>query len=60
LFYVPLALAIAYKLSEDAQVRNEIEALMAFLDTGLRSPHGGLLEGIPATLPRWQFRTCIF
>src|ERR1700729_4016148 len=43
LFYVPLALAIAYKLSEDAQVRNEIEALMAFLDTGLRSPHGGLL-----------------
>jgi mannose/cellobiose epimerase-like protein (N-acyl-D-glucosamine 2-epimerase family) len=52
--FVLLALATVYQLSRDAQVGNEIKSLVAFLDTGLRSPHGGFLEGIPATLPRRQ------
>jgi mannose/cellobiose epimerase-like protein (N-acyl-D-glucosamine 2-epimerase family) len=41
-------------LTRDAQVGDEIKSLVAFLDAGLRSPHGGFLEGIPATLPRRQ------
>jgi mannose-6-phosphate isomerase len=41
-------------LSQDAQVRTEIESLLGFLDAELRSPHGGFVEGIPATLPRRQ------
>ena len=49
-----LALAAAYELSGDARVREEIDSLVAFLDSGLRSPHGGFIEGIPATLPRRQ------
>jgi mannose/cellobiose epimerase-like protein (N-acyl-D-glucosamine 2-epimerase family) len=52
--FVLLALATVYQLSRDAQVGNEIKSLVAFLDTSLRSPHGGFLEGIPATLPRRQ------
>jgi mannose/cellobiose epimerase-like protein (N-acyl-D-glucosamine 2-epimerase family) len=52
--FVLLALATVYQLSRDAQVGDEIKSLVAFLDTGLRSPHGGFLEGIPATLPRRQ------
>jgi mannose/cellobiose epimerase-like protein (N-acyl-D-glucosamine 2-epimerase family) len=52
--FVLLALAAVYQLSRDAQVGDEIKSLVAFLDTGLRSPHGGFLEGIPATLPRRQ------
>jgi mannose-6-phosphate isomerase len=52
--FVLLALASVYALDRDAQVRAEIDALLSFLDTGLRSPHGGFLEGWPASLPRRQ------
>jgi mannose/cellobiose epimerase-like protein (N-acyl-D-glucosamine 2-epimerase family) len=52
--FVLLAFSTAYQLGRDAQVRTEIESLLQFLDTDLRSPHGGFLEGIPATLPRRQ------
>jgi mannose/cellobiose epimerase-like protein (N-acyl-D-glucosamine 2-epimerase family) len=52
--FVLLALSTVYRLTGDAQVRHEIDALSAFLDSGLRSPHGGFLEGIPATPPRRQ------
>jgi mannose-6-phosphate isomerase len=52
--FVLLALSTAYQLNKDAQVKSEIEALLAFLDTELRSPNGGYIEGIPATLPRRQ------
>jgi mannose/cellobiose epimerase-like protein (N-acyl-D-glucosamine 2-epimerase family) len=52
--FVLLALSTVYQLTHDAQVRDEIESLLTFLDTGLRSPHGGFIEGIPATLPRRQ------
>src|SRR5882757_6767870 len=43
--FVLLALASVYALDRDAQVRAEIDALCHFLDTQLRSPHGGFLEG---------------
>jgi mannose-6-phosphate isomerase len=52
--FVLLALSTVYQLSKDAQVRDEIESLLAFIDRDLRSPHGGFLEGIPATMPRRQ------
>jgi mannose/cellobiose epimerase-like protein (N-acyl-D-glucosamine 2-epimerase family) len=52
--FVLLALATLYEVSGDAQVRAEMESLVAFLDAGLRSPHGGFVEGIPPTLPRRQ------
>jgi mannose/cellobiose epimerase-like protein (N-acyl-D-glucosamine 2-epimerase family) len=52
--FVLLALSTVYQLSKDAQVRDEIESLLAFIDRDLRSPHGGFIEGIPATLPRRQ------
>jgi mannose/cellobiose epimerase-like protein (N-acyl-D-glucosamine 2-epimerase family) len=52
--FVMLALSTAYQLDNDAQIKRELEALLAFLDTDLRSPHGGFIEGIPATLPRRQ------
>src|ERR1700716_815661 len=52
--FVLLALSTVYQLSKDAQVRDEIESLLAFIDSDLRSPHGGFLEGIPATMPRRQ------
>src|SRR5438105_1112522 len=52
--FVLLALATVYQLSQDAQVGDEIKSLTAFLDSALRSPHGGFLEGIPTTLPRRQ------
>jgi mannose/cellobiose epimerase-like protein (N-acyl-D-glucosamine 2-epimerase family) len=52
--FVLLALSTAYQLNNDAQIKSEIEALLAFLDTDLRSPHGGFIEGIPTTLPRRQ------
>jgi mannose/cellobiose epimerase-like protein (N-acyl-D-glucosamine 2-epimerase family) len=52
--FVLLALSTVYQLSRDAQVRSELDSLMAFIDRDLRSPHGGFLEGIPATLPRRQ------
>jgi mannose/cellobiose epimerase-like protein (N-acyl-D-glucosamine 2-epimerase family) len=52
--FVLLALSTVYQLSGDAQVRDEIDSLLAFFDCDLRSPHGGFLEGIPATMPRGQ------
>jgi mannose/cellobiose epimerase-like protein (N-acyl-D-glucosamine 2-epimerase family) len=52
--FVLLALATAYELSGDARIREEMDSLVAFLDSGLRSPHGGFIEGIPAALPRRQ------
>jgi mannose/cellobiose epimerase-like protein (N-acyl-D-glucosamine 2-epimerase family) len=52
--FVLLALATAYALDRDAQIRSEIDALLSFLDAQLRSPHGGFLEGLPASLPRRQ------
>jgi len=52
--FVLLALSTVFQLSRDAQVRNEIELLLAFIDRDLRSPNGGFIEGIPATMPRRQ------
>jgi len=52
--FVLLALANVYALDRDAQVRSEIDALLSFLDGHLRSPHGGFLEGWPASMPRRQ------
>jgi mannose-6-phosphate isomerase len=52
--FVLLALSTVYALDRDAQVRAEIDALCAFLDSQLRSSHGGVLEGWPASLPRRQ------
>jgi mannose/cellobiose epimerase-like protein (N-acyl-D-glucosamine 2-epimerase family) len=52
--FVLLALACVYALDRDAQIRSEINGLLSFLDTRLRSPHGGFREGLPASLPRRQ------
>ena len=52
--FVLLALATVYSLDRDAQVWSEIDLLLSFLDTQLRSAHGGYLEGSPASLPRRQ------
>jgi mannose-6-phosphate isomerase len=52
--FVLFALATAYTLDKDAQIRAEIDALLAFLDGHLRSPHGGVHEGLPVSLPRRQ------
>ncbi len=52
--FVLLALATVYALDRDAQIRSEIDALCHFLDTQLRSPHGGFHEGLPASMPRRQ------
>ncbi len=52
--FVLLALSTLYQLSSDAQIRHEIESLVVFIDRHLRSPHGGCVEGIPATMPRRQ------
>src|SRR6266704_5061731 len=52
--FVLLALSTVYGLDRDAQVRAEIDSLLTFLDTQLRSPHGGSLEGLPPSMPRRQ------
>jgi mannose/cellobiose epimerase-like protein (N-acyl-D-glucosamine 2-epimerase family) len=52
--FVLLALAALYQLDQDAQIRAEIDSLMAFFDAHLRSPDGGYVEGIPASMPRRQ------
>jgi mannose-6-phosphate isomerase len=52
--FILLALSTVYGLDNDAQVRAEIDALLAFLDEHLRSPHGGFHEGVPVSLPRRQ------
>jgi mannose-6-phosphate isomerase len=52
--FVLLALATVHGLDRDAQVRAEIDALCHFVETQLRSPHGGVHEGLPVSLPRRQ------
>lgn len=52
--FVLLALATVYQLNRDKQVRSEIETILTFLDTELKSRHGGYLEGAPGWLPRRQ------
>jgi mannose/cellobiose epimerase-like protein (N-acyl-D-glucosamine 2-epimerase family) len=52
--FILLALSTVYALEKDAQVRAEIDALLAFIDAHLRSPHGGVLEGLPPSMPRRQ------
>jgi mannose-6-phosphate isomerase len=52
--FILLALATVYALDRDAQVRAEIDELLLFLDSGLRSPNGGYAEGLPPSLPRRQ------
>jgi mannose/cellobiose epimerase-like protein (N-acyl-D-glucosamine 2-epimerase family) len=52
--FVLLALAEVYRLDPDARARAEINELMQFIDAALRSPDGGYLEGVPASLPRRQ------
>ena len=52
--FVLLAFASVYQLDRDAQVRAEIESVLSFLDTRLKSQHGGYLEGLPSSLPRRQ------
>ncbi|KIZ45456.1 MULTISPECIES: AGE family epimerase/isomerase [Rhodopseudomonas] len=52
--FVLLALSSVYALDQDAQVRAEMDALLDFLDRDLRSPHGGFVEGVPASMPRRQ------
>jgi mannose/cellobiose epimerase-like protein (N-acyl-D-glucosamine 2-epimerase family) len=52
--FVLLALAELYQLDGDAHVRAEIDSLMTFFDTELRSPDGGYAESVPASLPRRQ------
>jgi mannose/cellobiose epimerase-like protein (N-acyl-D-glucosamine 2-epimerase family) len=52
--FVLLALATVYQLDRDAQVRAEIDSVMQFIDTQLRSTDGGYLEGVPASMPRRQ------
>lgn len=52
--FILFALATVYALDQDAQIRAEIDALLAFLDGHLRSPHGGVHESLPVSLPRRQ------
>jgi mannose-6-phosphate isomerase len=52
--FILLALATVYALDKDAQVRAEIDALLAFIDAHLRSPHGGVHESLPTAMPRRQ------
>ena len=52
--FVLLALSTVYAFDRDAKVRAEIDALLSFIDAHLRSPHGGVLEGLPASMPRRQ------
>jgi mannose/cellobiose epimerase-like protein (N-acyl-D-glucosamine 2-epimerase family) len=52
--FVLLALSTLYQLTGDAQVRAELNSLIAFVDSDLRSQNGGFIERIPATLPRRQ------
>jgi mannose-6-phosphate isomerase len=52
--FVLLALSTVYTLDRDPQILAEINSLTSFLDAKLRSPHGGFLEGWPASMPRRQ------
>src|SRR3982074_274600 len=44
--FVLLALASVYALDRDARSRAETDALCHFVDTQLRSPHGGAHQGL--------------
>jgi mannose-6-phosphate isomerase len=52
--FVLLALSNVYQLTQDAQIRAEIDATLRFIDQRLRSPHGGFIEGLPPVMPRRQ------
>ena len=52
--FVLLALSTVYTLDRAPQILTEINSLTSFLDAKLRSPHGGFLEGWPASMPRRQ------
>lgn len=52
--FILLALATVYQLDRDVKVRAEIDSLMHFIDNQLRSPDGGYVEGVPASVPRRQ------
>lgn len=47
-----LALASVFELTRDARIRSEIDAILLLIDRRLRSANGGLVEGLPPTLPR--------
>jgi mannose-6-phosphate isomerase len=52
--FVLLALAELFRLGGDAQVGAEIDVLLGFIDSELRSSDGGYAEGVPPSLPRRQ------
>lgn len=52
--FVLLALATAYQLTKDTQIKKEIDEVLMFLDANLRSPSGGFMEGVPPVMPRRQ------
>jgi len=52
--FVLLALATVFQLDRDSQVRAEIDSMLDFLESDLKSEHGGYGEGKPTTLPRRQ------
>ncbi|MGL4496110.1 MAG: AGE family epimerase/isomerase [Beijerinckiaceae bacterium] len=52
--FVILGAAWLARVSGDAQVRNIVDATMAFVDEALTDAQGTLLEGFPASLPRRQ------
>jgi mannose/cellobiose epimerase-like protein (N-acyl-D-glucosamine 2-epimerase family) len=52
--FVLLALANVLQISQDAQLRTEIDTTLRFIDQRLRSPHGGFIEALPPTMPRRQ------
>lgn len=54
LAFTLFALAHAYRLTEEAALREEALALLTFLQTHMRHPAGGYVEAIPDRLPRRQ------
>jgi mannose/cellobiose epimerase-like protein (N-acyl-D-glucosamine 2-epimerase family) len=52
--FILLALASVYGATADMRIRDEIKSLFDFIETELRSPNGGFIEGIPPSLPRRQ------
>lgn len=52
--FVLLALATLLRLTGDASLRAEIDAVIAFLEGSMRGRFGGFVEQLPAVLPRRQ------
>lgn len=52
--FILLALATVYQVDRDVRIRAEIDSLMHFIDTQLRSADGGYVESVPAAMPRRQ------